>query len=420
MLLLCPIFFGQAETSNVPSIENVQYATNQTVVSGVVIKNNDVLIFLNDGFVGTAQLKARDEQTNSFTFTLNKAVEPTQRFFTARARDQKTYILSDFSAKYQPTDTTVDNAVAPSAPIIVSPDPEAIIGKARPAISGLTVSGSNIEIFIDGRYDGETGVVSDVSGTADFKYTPSNDLAVGRHIVYAVAKNADGVRSSVSNDLIFTIREKLPAPTLNEISYADDKQEQPIVTGLTKNDTSVNIFVDDKLTGQAIVKNGDAGTASFTLNLSKTLLDEGHLIYAVATDKQGKESYRSNYITLVNGKVEQVEQPVVVSEPEENKKIEVSDNDFIDMNLGDNNANPDAELAKILEGDKPAVNGSSSLINESQEQQGKLKWNIIIFLFFLLAVIVWIIWMNREIKNEKKELSEEKVAAEGDAQDKLL
>ena len=49
-------------------------------------------------------------------------------------------------------------------------------------------------------------------------------------------------------------------------------------------------------------------------------------------------------------------------------------------------------------------------INESKEQQGKLKLNLIIFILFLLAIIVWIFWVNRELIKERR--------AEADEEDK--
>ena len=39
-------------------------------------------------------------------------------------------------------------------------------------------------------------------------------------------------------------------------------------------------------------------------------------------------------------------------------------------------------------------------ITENGQRQDDLKWNLIIFLAFLLAVIFWIAWVNKEIKEE--------------------
>ncbi len=68
---------------------------------------------------------------------------------------------------------------------------------------------------------------------------------------------------------------------------------------------------------------------------------------------------------------------------------------------------------------KQAVNkGKSGMVDESKEMQGKLKWNLIIFILFLIAVIVWIFWVNRELIKEKRE--QNKKTEEKNNQDKLV
>ena len=61
------------------------------------------------------------------------------------------------------------------------------------------------------------------------------------------------------------------------------------------------------------------------------------------------------------------------------------------------------EIKNILEQDKASTSEETGLINEAKENQGKLKLNLIIFIGFLLAVIVWIFWVNRELIKERRE-----------------
>ena len=56
-----------------------------------------------------------------------------------------------------------------------------------------------------------------------------------------------------------------------------------------------------------------------------------------------------------------------------------------------------------MDADQKGSEKISGAINESQKQQGKLNVNLIIFIAFLFAIIVWIFWVNRELIKERQE-----------------
>ena len=51
------------------------------------------------------------------------------------------------------------------------------------------------------------------------------------------------------------------------------------------------------------------------------------------------------------------------------------------------------------------------MINEGKENQGRLKLDLILFILFLLGVVAWLLWVNRELVKERR--------AQTEAEDKL-
>jgi cbb3-type cytochrome oxidase subunit 3 len=195
------------------------------------------------------------------------------------------------------------------------------------------------------------------------------------------------------------------------------------------------------------------------------------LVYATAVDSRGKESVWSNiiYFTVgapaapqITGEAAEEKQPVseevrdfvaLARLYEVDKRVTISDKDLnrleellakknelnlataeirslenlLKGKLADKKASeeekgkgeapkeeqatgtPD-EIEDIIAGSLGTTTQQSGLIDESQEQQSKLKLNLIIFILFLIAVVVWIFWVNRELIKERRERN----LAEGD------
>ena len=66
---------------------------------------------------------------------------------------------------------------------------------------------------------------------------------------------------------------------------------------------------------------------------------------------------------------------------------------------------PNQHIAALDELDQAEVAGSG-LVDESKRQQGRLQLNLLIFFGFLIAVIFWIFWVNRELIKERRALGE--------------
>jgi len=303
-----------------------------------------------------------------------------------------------------------------AAPTLIEPNVKLAISTNRPRITGLTNSGTYVEIYIDGQYDGKTDVLTDISGTADFFYIPQRDLLIGQHYIYGIAVNVKGERSVVSEKATFYIEPKLPAPILKDPVVNKDDASTVEVIGWSKNDLRINLYVDDKYIGSTQVQNAESGTGSFVYKINKPLTNGGHLVYTIAIDSRGKTSDRSNYVYFFAG--ENLEPSIgetAAEEPKINETQVLSDKDVensrssMDKDSVENNV-----LDVILNRDEKTSTGSSGMINESKENQSKLKWDVTIFILFLLAVIVWIFWVNKELIKEKREQNKKTEVVSGD------
>lgn len=410
VFIFLPLVVCQAATFAAPTIVSIQkISSNECSITGVTKSGTDVFIFLNGAFVGSAVVKDQPGVASSnFVYQLKQKTSLEKKVVTALARDSKTLVISDYSAPMIITAETNQTGSGSetktlSAPTLISPNTATIIGKSRPTIIGYTVGGTNVEIFIDEVYVGETGTTSDSLITANFSFVPDNDLAVGQHQVFAVAKNEKEQRSTASEPLTFNIEDKLPAPILEEPIANQDNLYKPLFVGLTYSQTGVFIYVDDKLVGRAKVEKKESGVTSFAYQVQEPLTKGGHLVYTVAIDQRGKESDRSNYVYFFAG---------------ERTAAEAASSD----NSTDKTGSDD--LSPILDNQKDSATADDGgMINESKEKQGALKWNIVIFLGFLIAVIAWIFWVNRELIKEKRKRNQDQdkvKESEKEQTDKLI
>ncbi|MBU0707282.1 hypothetical protein KKG41_02825 [Patescibacteria group bacterium] len=91
-----------------------------------------------------------------------------------------------------------------------------------------------------------------------------------------------------------------PAPTLLTPENGSTTEiTKPVITGLSKNDSRVKIFIDDQLNGQFQVTNHSSGTANFVYEPFLDLKPGWHDIYATAVDTVGKTSPQSNVIKVL-------------------------------------------------------------------------------------------------------------------------
>ncbi|MCK5060957.1 hypothetical protein KAR28_00235 [Candidatus Parcubacteria bacterium] len=370
-----------------------------------------------------------------------------------------------------PVVIAVDSVVELAAPILLAPNRNTVTGKVKPLITGLSESQTTVHIFIDGVINGNTGVINNESGTANFAYDPFLNLSVGKHQARAVATSRDGRKSKLSNVLEFNIEAPMPAPTLlAPVVNSSSTRSQPFIVGLTKNDSLIKVFIDNNLDGQFIPDTHASGTANFAYKPFLPLSRGQHQIYVTATDSRGKISAWSNSINYFVGEpiISQVavEEEIAVLSSEgifgtefkdliilaqifkydpsvslsdvqinaleellkKKDELKVTAGDIADLEalakakiLADSviedsaskdsiiNNHPEdseviiSELDEILSEQEEVVEGQSGLINEDEERQGRLHWNLAIFILFLIAIIIWIFWVNRELIKEKQE-----------------
>ncbi|MDO8668301.1 MAG: hypothetical protein Q7K35_04380 [bacterium] len=352
----------------------------------------------------------------------------------------------------------------PPAPTLIAPNEKTVTADLKPLIIGLTKDNSSVKFFIDDVFNGETGILKHESGTANFAYRPVLNLSRGWHKVQAIAIK-DGAASLNSNILNFKIELPFPAPTLlKPVVNKNTSPNRPFVVGLAKNDSKIKIYIDKKYNGELIVNNHLSGTANFAYKPVVALVRGEHSVYTVAVDKRGKESILSNTVkfftknSAIAQSAEEERKEAVVKITESKKSVEIkSEPVVISKNSGAvlENAEVDpaapvlkpisaeqkADLVKIdleekeqtikqelkdkekaalekvknlIGADAEEVKSDRGMINEGKQNQGRLKLDLILFILFLVGVVAWLLWVNRELVKERRAQTEAEEKAEAD------
>jgi len=332
------------------------------------------------------------------------------------------------------------------APTLIAPDQTVATAKLKPPITGLSKSGSLVKIYIDGVYNGKTQILNHPSGTANFVYLPFLNLSRGSHQVYAVAEDSDGKLSLQSSILNFKIELPLPAPTiLKSVVNKNSSNSRPFIVGLAKNDLKIKVYIDKKYQGEFTVKNHPSGTANFAYRPVVALARGNHLIYTVAVDQRGKESSWSNIVNFASknsaiAQAAQEKQTEAIGKLDEFKSApeiesgapEISKSSGELEEQVDASAQPTAleklnsKKQEISEEIKNFIATSTQaktkiakgMINESRDNQSKLKLSVVLFILFFVAVIAWLLWVNRELIKERQ--AQDQAKKDKDNQDKLL
>lgn len=203
------------------------------------------------------------------------------------------------------------------APTLLSPANGSDTLQTKPLITGLAKNDSLVKVFIDGKLNGQFDVKNHASGTANFAYTPFLHLKPGVHEVFATATDVKGKQSPHSNRLRFMVEYPMPAPTLIEtVTNAATTAARPWIVGFSKNDTVVRIYIDGRDDGEFMVQNSSTGTADFAYRTLYNLKPGQHTTYAVAIDRQGKESHYSDIITFTVPKPAPVQESTAQPKPE--------------------------------------------------------------------------------------------------------
>ncbi|MFA6306540.1 MAG: LapA family protein [Patescibacteria group bacterium] len=403
------------------------------IVAGSAPAGSEVLIYLDGSFVGQIEAEIIFDQAGSnFNFQYKggqKLADGTHTVMVV-AKDKTSLVLSAPSAEVKFTVNLLP------APTLIAPNETTVTAKVKPLIIGLTKGGSFVKIFIDGIYNGKTEILNNESNTANFAYQPFLNLSRGWHNVYAIAEDSAGRVSRMSEVLRFNIELPLPAPTmLRPAVNKNTSLSRPFIVGLAKNDSKIKIYIDKKYGGEFKVKNHPSGTASFAFKPVESLDRGDHLVYAVAVDKRGKQSQWSNIVYFStrdsaiaqsaqeekSDTVAKIEEPKEIVEINPEAPIISESSGVIEENLDEPAADQaeqtdaikklsqqdEASLEKIknLIGDNTGEKAKTGqgMIDEGKLNQGKLRLSLVLFILFLVGVVGWLLWVNRELVKERRE-----------------
>lgn len=307
------------------------------------------------------------------------------------------------------------------APTLVAPNEVTITAEKKPLITGLTQSGSLVKIYIDGIYSGQTEILTDKSNTANFALRSTVTFSRGRHKVYAIAEDNAGRISLASAVSFFNIELPLPAPTmLKPVVNKNTSVRQPFIVGLAKNNSKIKVYIDKKFNGEFTVKNHPSGTANFAYKPFRPLTRGNHSVYAVAVDKRGKQSQQSNPVNFLvrSSAIAQSaqEKSAAAVRTEETKKATKTGESVIPESSGTDEKKSDSKLGQPDEAgrfekiknlaaenvEEKAATSGAGLINEGKLSQSKLKLSLVLFILFLVGVVAWLLWVNRELVKERR------------------
>ena len=188
---------------------------------------------------------------------------------------------------------------------------------------------------------------------------------------------------------------------------------KPLIKGLTVNGTFVRVYIDGIYNGKTEILTDNSGVANFAFRPFLNLKVGQHTVWAIAEDEDGSKSSPSNVLKF------SIEQPAIAQAiqegyeetPMEVKGIEgvLEESEAVISPIKNIAEKADKEEGGIIDKEikhliEQGIEETTNigLINEDKEKQGKLNINLIIFIVFLLGVIVWIFWVNRELIKERR------------------
>ncbi|MDD4901572.1 MAG: hypothetical protein PHE24_00330 [Patescibacteria group bacterium] len=276
-------------------------------------------------------------------------------------------------------------------------------------INGLVANGYRILIYINGKYNGVANISQINSDVAKFTYlsSPLNSnqtfeiMALAQNqstlqlsapasaIVRSVIERSSLKSAEIKENILTNNPSPINSPTLLTPRQISCSSSAPYISGFAISNSSVFIYIDNKLFSVVPTGNESSGTSFFSYSPKASLERGNHLVYAIAQDKKGNKSRRSNTL------------PFCISSPQ---IIATTTPASIDMQ----------DSTKI---DNIASNSSSNLVfqktisNNLSNDSHKKTLNILIFAVFIAGLLVWMIFVNRELADEN---SKTDIPANGD------
>lgn len=414
MQLATPLILGGLDQRSLADVPEL---------SGTTPAGSEVLVYVDGIFAGLAETKSQGGGSDSFHFRLAKEIGGGRHSYMVVARDPLSLVLS------APSPEIFFEIKSLAIPTLIMPKRETVIGTPKPLIVGLTKSGSKVQFWIDGIYNGETGYLEHPSGTANFAYRPFLNLKPGGHYVAIRAIDRQGLKSEFSVSQEFRVESPMPAPADVKVVFSGQPLGSPLLVGVAKSGAKVKVFIDNKLNGELVLPSHPSGASGFAYRPFLPLIAGSHQAYVVAVDSRGKESRWSKMVNfrvytreeaglaaLPPAGIPELSEPVIDVEPwpvealPEAPEAPVTPEQPVtpeakpsqpEAPIAPNVKDDTKDIEDILENFQNEASTTTGLVDESNAKQGRLKWNLVIFIIFLIAVIGWIVWVNRELAREK-------------------
>lgn len=381
------IFFAATVRAEVGMPEIIELkAQDPLILSGTAPANSEVLIYLDNSFIGRAEIQTLTASAAAvcfgpatllaecqlgwhFQYNPIERLTDNQHLIIAIAQDRTSLVLSAPTSERKFTVNT-SSVPTPSALQIELPMPAPTIFKpivnnetisSRPFIVGLAKNDSRVKIYIDKKYDGELLVKNHPSGTANFAYKPAVALIRGAHSVYAVAADKRGKTSVWSNTIEFSTKS-------SAIAQSAEEEKQEAIVEIKEPQKSAEIK------SEPVVISESSGAV-----IEKVAAEPAAQSQKPTSTAQKLESTNSNL----------AEKEIVIKQELKNKEAAA------------------LEKIKSLIGTGAAESKSDrGMINEGKQNQGRLKLDLILFILFLVGVVAWLLWVNRELVKERRAQTE--------------
>lgn len=167
-------------------------------------------------------------------------------------------------------------------------------------------------------------------------------------------------------------------PTLKPVN-----QDSLLITGLTQKNTEVVVYVDGEFIGLADMNESESETSNFKFSLVGLLEAGEHEVVVAAKDKQSLSLSNLSPVQKFTVSEERKKQAMITA-------VAVSEASL-------------ATSAPETRTNEEIVTGTETSEEINGGSKKGLYWNLAIFSFFLVAVIAWIFFVNRELEKEKEE-----------------
>jgi len=297
-------------------------------------------------------------------------------------------------------------------------------------VRGITNNGTKILVYIDGNYENNAQIKQNNNEELNvFEYYSENPLTKGKHEIKVIAESE--VLASMSAPVIqnITIYKTIEnSATTNKLSTTNTTQTTNnsipstpeiatpynnqifernwiIVSGLTDNNTKINIFLNGNFIGSTDYLTDNSGTASFNYKIKN--LQNNNKIYIQSETRNGTLSAKSQTISFTIKERKNIEIIPVKNISEKTKPIIAQKETTIlkvntATNTPENNTIATSSTSTInidTQNNNTNIATNSETTTTQNENTGSANKGI--FILFLMAIIIWITLINKELFMEK-------------------